>query len=426
MKLAFLTLSVGNLIVLLQISIMYLALSESDFVEYRSIINIANYLGVLMCIGMDISTPNSIKKGVSERHQLGGSLIVIILVALFSAVLIYLFNDKGLDNQIILGILVGATIAYFNVINNISRSRGDVDSYFLRGNLTQRVVRTFLIVSLLYVTSTIYDWGVLLFISYLVYVLLIQNGLKVGISLSVIDTIKGVKSGIKYFFVTLLLLGLTRISYYSSLGVYEDIRIVTIDFVLLAYLFLLIPLLNSFKIVEVESNFDIKSYANYVKNHLSEKRNQQRIISIGLVVVIFVFDWLFPKVTKDIIFVSGFISLGMVIITSGQYYLGLLQWHLKSRYLMYAVFFTLSGIMLINMILITFEVYYYSEWLFVLSALLYLLVGLFFWCKVLQIDGSSFIDSRWLADGALISIFLFSRHCSGKIVGCWPPHTTGV
>ena len=165
MKTAFLTLSVGNLIVLLQISVMYLVLSESGFVEYRSIINIANYLGVLMCVGMDISTPNSIKKGVSERHQLGGSLIVIILVAIFSAVLIYLFNNKGLDDQIILGILVGTTIAYFNVINNISRSRGDVDSYFLRGNLTQRAVRTFLIVSLLYVTSTIYDWSILLFIS---------------------------------------------------------------------------------------------------------------------------------------------------------------------------------------------------------------------------------------------------------------------
>jgi len=408
MKTAFLTLSVGNLIVLLQISVMYLVLSESGFVEYRSIINIANYLGVLMCVGMDISTPNSIKKGVSERHQLGGSLIVIILVAIFSAVLIYLFNNKGLDDQIILGILVGTTIAYFNVINNISRSRGDVDSYFLRGNLTQRAVRTFLIVSLLYVTSTIYDWSILLFISYLVYVLLIQKGLKVGISLSVIDTIKGVRSGIRYFFVTLLLLGLTRISYYSSLYVYEDIRIVTIDFVLLAYLFLLIPLLNSFKIVEVESDFDIKLYVNYVKNHLSEKRNQQRIISIGLVIVIFVFDWLFPKVTKDIMFVSGFISLGMVIITSGQHYLGLLQWHSKFRYLMYAVFFTLFGIMLINMILITFEVYYYSEWLFVLSALLYLLVGWFFWCKVFQIDKSSFIDSRWLVEGALISIFLFS------------------
>jgi hypothetical protein len=408
MRLAFLTLVGGNLIVLLQIAAMYLVLSQSDFVEYRSIINIANYLGVLMCVGMDFSTPNSIKKGVSERRQLGGSLIVIILAAIFTVVMTYLFYNKGVSNQILLGILVGTTIAYFNVINNISRSRGDVDSYFLRGNLTQRAVRTFLIVSLLYATSTIYDWAILLFIGYLVYSLFIQKRLKVGISLSVIDAIKGVKVGIRYFFVALLLVGVTRISYYSSLDVYEDIRIVTIDFVLLAYLFLLIPFLNSFKIAEIESDFNIKSYVNYAKNHLSEKRNQQRIISIGLVIAIFIFDWLFPKVTQDIIFVSGFVSLGMVIITSGQHYLGLLQWHLKSRYLIYAVFFILSGIMLINIILITFEVYYYSEWLFVLSALLYLLIGLFFWRKVFKVDENPFLDSRWLVEGMLISLSLFA------------------
>ena len=169
MRLAFLTLVGGNLIVLLQIAAMYLVLSQSDFVEYRSIINIANYLGILMCVGMDISAPNSIKKGVSERHQLGGSLIVIILAAIFSLVMIYLFYNKGVDKQILLGILVGTTIAYFNVINNISRSRGDVDSYFLRGNLTQRAIRTFLIIGLLYATSTIYDWAILLFIGYLAY-----------------------------------------------------------------------------------------------------------------------------------------------------------------------------------------------------------------------------------------------------------------
>ncbi|MBL7003762.1 MAG: hypothetical protein ISR69_07035 [Gammaproteobacteria bacterium] len=408
MRFAFLTLVGGNLIVLLQIAAMYLALSQSDFVEYRVIINIANYLGILMCVGMDISTPNSIKKGVSESHQLGGSLIVIVLVAIVSAVVMYLFNNKGLGNQILLGILVGTTIAYFNVINNISRSRGSIDSYFLRENLTQRAVRTILIISLLYVTSTIYYWAILLFIGYLAYGLFIQKGLKVGISLSVIDTIKGVKSGIRYFFVVLLFIGLTRIPYYSSLGVYENIRIVTIDFVLLAYLFLLIPFLNSFKIVEVESDFNIKSYINYAKNHLSEKRSQQRIISIGLVIVIFAFDWLFPKVTQDIMFVSGFISLGMVIITSGQHYLGLLQWHSKSRYLIYAVFFIISGIISINMILITFDVYYYSEWLFLLSALLYFLVGLFFWHKVPGVDESSFIDSRWLVEGVLISLSLFA------------------
>jgi len=247
-----------------------------------------------------------------------------------------------------------------------------------------------------------------LFIGYLAYGLFIQKRLKVGISLSVIDTIKGVRVGIRYFFVALLLVGVTRISYYSSLDVYEDIRIVTIDFVLLAYLFLLIPFLNSFKMAEIESDFNIKSYVNYAKNHLSEKRNQQRIISIGLVIAIFIFDWLFPKVTKDIVLVSSFISLGMVIITSGQYYLGLLQWHSKSRYLIYAVFCILSGIMLINIILITFEVYYYSESLFVLSALLYFMVGLFFWHKVLQVDENPFIDGRWLVEGVLISLSLFA------------------
>ena len=393
---------------LLQVATMYFVLSQSDFVEYRSIINIANYLGILMCLGMDISTPNSIKGGVSERRQLGGSLAVIILTAIFPVVMIYLFYNKGVDSQIFLGVLVGTTIAYFNVINNISRSRGDIESYFLRGNLTQRAVRTCLIVSLLYATSTIYDWAILLFIGYLVYGLFIQKKLKVGISFSVIDTIKGVKTGIRYFFVAVLLVGVTRISYYSSLDVYADIRIVTIDFVLLAYLFLLIPFLNSFKISEIESDFNIKSYVNYAKNHLSEKRNQQRIISIGLVIAIYIFDWLFPKVTQDIIFVSGFVCLGMVIITSGQYYLGLLQWYSKSRYLMYAVFFILSGILLINIILLTIEVYYYSELLFVLSALLYLFVGLFFWHKVFRIDEDPFIDSRWLVEGVLISLSLFA------------------
>ncbi len=408
MRLAFLTLAGGNLMMLLQIAGMYIVLSQSDFTEYRSIINIANYLGILMCIGMDISTPNSIKEGVSERCQLGGALIVIIIAAIFSVVMIYLFFNKGQDNQILLGILVGTTIAYFNVINNISRSRGDVDSYFLRGNLTQRVVRTFLIVGLLYVTSTVYDWAILLFIGYLAYSLFIQKRLKVGISFSVIDTIKGVKAGIRYFFVALLLVGVTRISYYSSLEIYEDIRIVTIDFALLAYLFLLIPFLNSFRIAEIESDFNIKSYVNYAKNHLSEKRNQQRIVSIGVFIAIFIFDWLFPKVTQDIIFVSGFISLGMVIITSGQHYLGLLQWHPKSRYLMYAVFCVLSGIMLISISLTNFEVYYYSEWLFVLSALLYFLVGLFFWRKVFHVNTDPFVDSRWLVEGILISLSLFA------------------
>ncbi|OIR23719.1 hypothetical protein [Bathymodiolus thermophilus thioautotrophic gill symbiont] len=401
------TFLLGNVFIVLQIVALYLILDEASFVEYRSIINTANFVAGVFTMGLVDSAHLAInKKNIQESQYLGTSCLLIFFVYSFSLTMLYTFSSSDTANYIGLGMVLGFIISIYLVLITMQRIRGDIDGYFKEINLNQRVVRTFIIVSSLVVTNSVQSWFILLLFGYLVHLFTvkIKGGIKISFSFIALKPV--IKHSFLFFIVSLLVISISRIPYYFSLYFYNTSQIVTIDMVMTAMLLLLVPFLSQYKISEIKSNFNVKGYIRNTETHYSERLKQQRFLVFIVVILSIASEFIVPNFLDNGLMVTGILMIGMTIIISGHHYLAILQLTSNKKLLIKSFFAILATLLLLIAILNNFQFDYNVETSFVALSIVYALIGKIVWCSIAQNVSNKFIDIRLLMEGVISALFL--------------------
>jgi len=401
------TFLLGNIFIVLQIVALYLILDKASFVEYRSIINTANFVAGVFTMGLVDSAHLAInKKNIQESQYLGAACLLIFFAYSFSLTIFYIFSSSNTANYIGLGMVLGFIISIYLVFITMLRIRGDIDGYFKEINLNQRAIRAFIIVSALMVTDSAQLWFILLLFGYLMHLLAVKIKGNIKISFSLITLKPVIKHSFLFFIVSLLVISISRVPYYFSLYFYNTSQIVTIDMVMTAMLLLLIPFLNQYKISEIKSNFNVKGYIKNAKTHYNERLKQQRFLVTVVVILSIASELIVPDFLNNGLIVTGILMIGMTIIISGHHYLAMLQLTSNKKLLIKSFFAILATLLSLIAILNNFQFDYNVEILFIVLSVVYALIGKIVWCSIAQDVSNKFIDIRLFMEGIVPALFL--------------------
>jgi len=397
----------GNIFIVFQIAALYLLLDKDLFVEYRVIINTANYAAIILTMGLVDSAHFAInKRKIEESKYLGVSLIIILSVYVISLILFYVFSSSELTKNLFFGIALGFIISIYLLFISMLRVRGEIDEFFKEINLKQRVIRTFLIVGALAITNNIESWYFLVFFGYLTHLLFVKFRNKIQISISSDFYLPIIKSSFLFFIVSLLIISITRAPYYYSLYLYDTSKILVIDIVLTAMVLMLIPFLNQYKISEISSNFRIKDYINDTKVHYPERLKQHGFLVAALTFLVIFSEFVAPSFLENGLIVAGILMIGMTVIVSSQHYLAMLQLTSNRKMLTWSFFSILIFVFLITMILKSYRFNYNVELSFVVLSVAYALIGKIVWNSIAKDSSEKFFDIKFFIVGIIPAIFL--------------------
>lgn len=401
------TFLLGNIFIVLQIVALYLILDEASFVEYRSIINTANFVAGVFTMGLVDSAHLAInKKNIRESQYLGASCVLIFLAYAFSLTMLYIFSSSDTAHYIGLGMALGFIISIYLVFITMQRIQGNINGYFKEINLNQRIVRTFIIIGALVVSNSVQSWFILLWFGYLTHLFFVKIKGRIKISFSLIALKPVIKHSFLFFIVSLLMISISRIPYYFSLYFYNTPQIVTIDMIMTAMLLLLIPFLNQYKISEIKSNFNVKDYIKNAKIHYQERLKQQRFLVVVVAILSIASEFVVPNFLNNGLAVTAILMIGMTIITSGHHYLAMLQLTSNKKLLIKSFFAILVTLFLLITILNNFQFDYSVEISFVALSIVYALIGKIVWHSIAQNISDKFIDIRLFMEGIIPALFL--------------------
>lgn len=397
----------GSVLIAFQIAALYLLLDKDSFVEYRVIINTANYAAIIFTMGLVDSAHFAINKAkIEESKYLGLSLVLILSVYAISTIIFYAFSSSEITKNLFFGVVLGSVISIYLLFISILRIRGKVDAYFKEINVKQRIIRTFLIVIALVVTDSIEQWFYLVFIGYLAHLLFVKFRNQIKVSIPSGSYLSIIKISSLFFIVSFLMIAVTRAPYYFSLYFYDTSQIVTIDIVLTGMVLMLIPFLNQYKISEISSNFKIEDYINDTKSYHSERLKQQVFLVMILIFLVLFAEFMAPSFLDNGLLVAGILMIGMTIIVSSQHYLAMLQLTANIQMLIKSFIAILISIFLLTIVLINYSFNYSIELSFVLLSILYSLIGKVVWSKVAKDCSEGFINKKMFFAGVIPAFFL--------------------
>jgi len=397
----------GSIIIFAQIISLYFLLDTKSFVEFRSVINTSNYLGIVFTLGIVDSAHFSVnKKNINLSEYTGISAFFIFLAYMFLILFLYLFTSLEEREMLTMGALLGLITSIYLLLVTTTRIRGDFHTYFISTNLGQRIYRTFLIVGAALVSQDVNTWFQIVLLGFLIHILFFKyrNGIQISFAFDQMRNI--LKNSMPFFLVSFFMISLTRYPYFSALFAYDDERIKSMDISLTAMFFILVPFLNQYDISEIKSNFLAKDFISDTKKTRNERINQHRIIFIFIAFFVIGIDLFLKGEFINFAITSGLIMIGMSLIVSGQNYLAILQLISGYKTLIKSLFLFIVSIAAISFISSIISFPYSVEIYFIFLTLVYVFQGNKVWEEISGEKTNSFFDYRILMDGLMTAASL--------------------
>lgn len=399
MYIALFSVALGSILTLAQAAILFKILEIDTYVDFRAIINTMNNAAPFLCLGFDSAAP--VLRRMSPNYPFFWNILAMLVITLF------LFLSTSLilssDNKLIsitLGLAASTSVAGTLIIANHYRVQNKINKYFISINITDKVVRTFIILSAAFLFHEVLPWTFMVSLfcfGYVVY-LAIKTGCKIKLNFIIFKSHLWI--ALPYMFSAIGIITVTRLPFYVAYLFEDSLTTAKVDIWLLFSMFLLIPMLNKSKIDEALSVGVVKDYI--IKMRLSWKSIliQEILVCTAIILVANIAVFLNYTSRNDLFLVVLPLITGMVIIASVPNYLQLACFANKI-----SLTIKTSLLMAIISLIAYFPKIILPEFpvplLFIFSSILYCLVGVFVANK-LNINSSDF----WRWRGCFFVIFI--------------------
>jgi hypothetical protein len=399
MYIALFSVGFGSLLTLAQAGLLFSMLEIDNYVSFRAILNTMNIAAPFLCLGFDSAAP--ILKRMNPNFPFFWNLLatqILLLLFFLSISLILPVDSKSLS--VSLGLVAATSAAGALMVSNYYRVENNFNKYFISINVTDKLVRTFIIViSALLIQEKIL-WSLIVTFFYFSYVFLLalSTGCKFQINFRIFKS--HLHKASPFLLSALGIILITRLPFYAAYFYEDSLLTAKVDIWLLFSIFLLIPMLNKSKVEEVFSAGVMKNYILRMHFSWPSILVQELLICTGIVAFATVAIFLGYASRDDLFFVILPLISGMVIIASVPNYLQLTCF--ANKFLITVV--TSIAIVIIAIMSYLPKIFFADfsiQFLFILSSILYCLVG-FYVANILEIKLSYF----WRWRDSLFVIFI--------------------
>jgi hypothetical protein len=387
---ALISVGFGSLINLFQIGLLYEILEIDSYISLRVIMNTMNIAAPFLCLGFDNSSP--ILKRLYPNHPFFWNLILFNVFIFLVFIIISVFlpsNSKILP--LMLGLSASTSLASTLAVANYYRVEGDTKKYFFSINIADKLFRFIVIIIITLLTHDIINWTLSVTLTSFIYVIFLISKTNSSICLSGEVFLKQIRISLPFIFSSLAIIALTRMLFYASYLSNDKVITAKIDIWLLFTLFILIPVLNKSKIEEALSQGHIHLYIDGMKKSWLKLMQLEFLVCSAIISIGIISALLGMIVPFDLIEIILPLMLGMLIIAAIPNYVQLICFSggLKEIALISIIIFIVSIICYLP-ILVSNNIS--VQFLFVVSAILYCLIGLII-ARQLKIKLMNFI--RW-------------------------------